>query len=185
MSTSSDYRYSPQTDYSIKPRALPPTAPLTSRDPMEIAQAIVKLDEQALAQALAQKLPPVNDPLPATFGKTPLHLAVRMYSLKMTSHSNADRQDAIKLDRMIATLLAAGANPVARDAKHLHPSAYAEAIPSCLRERMLEEAAQDRVDWEPDAANKNGRITSKRSARYSRHTRACGHSTRFLPVGCA
>jgi hypothetical protein len=157
--------------------ALPELKPATGRAPCEaLLAAIVDGDLVALSRELALDSSSINDAIPGTCGKTLLHVATRLHSVRARNRLN----QAHVYDQIAAALLAAGADPLARDDIKQFPSSYTDGMtPPCLRDRMMRAAAESQVGWKgavveprsrlnathPWAGNGKGRLTREAGKR--------------------
>lgn len=98
--------------------------------PTPLHAAVLDGNEQAVATLLADGADPNAV---AFFGSTPLHLCVKRYAQRKAGYGSVDRDE-----RICTLLLAAGANPRARDFHAQMPAAWGEGfVPKALREAML------------------------------------------------
>ena len=134
--------------HEIDHKPLPPIAPRTGQSPQHLLNAIIAGDLYALSRELTQPGgAPVNDPMPGLKGRTPLHVVARIYALRAGGWSAADRAAADVLNLMTQALLAAGADPCARDRDFQMPSAYTDGrTPPALCRRMEREAVDAKFD---------------------------------------
>jgi hypothetical protein len=160
--------------------ALPELKPVSGRAPSEaLLAAVVDGDFVALSRMLALDSSSVNDAIPDTCGKTLLHVAARLHGLRARNRLN----QAHVYDQIAAALLAAGADPLARDDVKQFPSSYTDGFtPPCLRDRMMRAAAEEKVGWQscamrvrsrlnptnPWAGNGKGRLTQEAKTRGAR-----------------
>ncbi len=150
-----DFRaYEPATlhcdaiEHVIDHKPLPPIAPRTGQSPQRLLNAVMSGDLYALSRELTSPTGvPVNDRIPGMKGRTMLHVVARMYALRAGGWCAADRDAALVLDQMVAALLAAGADPCARDRDYELASAYTEGrTPPALLRRMEREASDAKFE---------------------------------------
>jgi hypothetical protein len=132
---------------------------------------------------------PVNDRIPGMKGRTMLHVVARMYALRAGGWCAADREAADVLNQMTAALLAAGADPCARDREHEMASAYTDGrTPPALVRRMEREADEGRFEetamGKPKFRFTTDHLQSKNGllSRARAHARATGQVS--MAVGC-
>ena len=149
------YAYNPKAEivHPIDTSPLPGIVPRTGDAPREaLVNAVVSGRLDVFRQELQASTKGLNDAIEGSKGKTLLHVAARMYSLFARDQRQCGRARAERFEQITAELLKAGANPVQRDGEqgggHFPMGTYTEGYaPACLRERMIREAAEERVGW--------------------------------------
>jgi|SRR6185312_1598384 len=160
--------------------ALPTLKPVSGRAPTEaLLAAVVDGDFGAVRRELDKDSTSINDAIPGTHGKTLMHIAARLHGVQARTRLN----EAHAYDQICAALLAAGADPLARDDIKQFPSSYTDGLtPPSLRDRMMRAAAESQVGWNearieprsrisathPWAGNGKGRLTREAAKRGSR-----------------
>ena len=135
----------PVINHTVRAVPLPSIAPITGRDPTGIINALLSVDETGLARQLAQSAPALNDAVPGLRGKTPLHVAARLYSLRAVSPVRTDRAAAAVLGRMARCWTGCGIGCVRLCGKHF-PHRLTPKPCSPLRERSPSEKPR-RSGW--------------------------------------
>lgn len=133
--------------------ALPELKPVSGRAPSTaLFDAVVGGNVLAVRRALALDASSVNDAIPGMKGKTLLHFAACLHGLRARRSLN----EAHDYELVAAELLAAGADPLARDDVKQFPSSYTNGMtPPCLRDRMLRAAAEAKVGWKLPPSNRD------------------------------
>jgi len=160
--------------------ALPELKSVSGRAPSKVLfEAVVDGNVLAVRRALASDASSVNDAIPGMKGKTLLHFAACLHGVRARRSLNA----AHAYDLVAAELLAAGADPLARDDIKQFPASYTDGMtPPSLSSRMMRAAAEGKVGWEscamrvrsrlnathPWAGNGKGRLTREAKERGSR-----------------
>jgi hypothetical protein len=136
--------------------ALPELKAVSGHAPSEsLLAAVVDGDFVALSRELSLDSSSINDAIPGTRGKTLLHIAARLHGVRARSRLN----EAHVYDQIAAALLAAGADPLARDDVKQFPSSYTDGFtPPCLRDRMMRAAAEEKVGWQSCAMRVRSRL---------------------------
>jgi len=146
---------------------LPTIVPRAGHSPQAaLVMAIARGDLDALRVALESDSSRINDHIDREplKGKTLLHMAARKAGV---NHDN--RQSFQTYSAMTELLLAKGANPVGRDSNGLFASSYTGGhTPTCLRDRMLREAAEARVGQDRVSDAMDERRRAETAARRSR-----------------
>jgi hypothetical protein len=160
--------------------ALPALKPVSGRAPSDaLLAAVVDADLVTLGRELALDSSSINDAILGTCGKTLLHVAARLHGVQARKRLN----EAHAYDQICSALLAAGADPLARDDITQFPSSYTDGLtPPSLRDRMMRAAAEEQVGWQscamrvrsrlnptnPWAGNGKGRLTQEAKTRGAR-----------------
>jgi len=160
--------------------ALPELKPVSGRAPSKaLFDAVVDGNVLAVRRILALDASSINDAIAGMNGKTLLHFAARLHGVRARCSLN----QAHAYDEVAAELLAAGADPLARDDIKQFPASYTDGMtPPSLSARMMRAAAEDKVGWKgavveprsrlnathPWAGNGKGRLTREAKERGSR-----------------
>jgi hypothetical protein len=125
--------------------ALPKLRPVSGRAPSKaLFDAVVDGNVLAVRRALALDASSVNDAIPGMKGKTLLHFAACLHGVRARRSLN----EAHAYEEVTAELLAAGADPLARDDTKQFPASYTYGMtPPSLSARMMRAAAEDKVGW--------------------------------------
>ena len=140
--------------------ALPKIKPVSGRSPsVALVDAVEDGDFVTVSRELAHDSSSINDPLPNpnSRGRTLLHMAAALHGVVARYRPNL----APIFDQIAAELLAAGADPLARDDIKQFPSSYTNGMtPPCLRERMMRAAAESKVGWKGAAVEPRSRLNA-------------------------
>jgi len=157
--------------HPIDTTPLPAIVPRSGKPPqVALLLAISRGDLDAFRRELETDTSRINDVLERAplKGKTLLHLVANVAGVNHDNHQVFQTCSA-----MAELLLAKGANPVARDANGLFASTYTGGhTPTCLRDRMLREAAEERVGQERVATAMEERRRAETAARRCRREQA-------------
>lgn len=150
-----------------------PATPTGAKLPQALVRAIIDGNVVPLLSIIA-KLPPgaVND-RDGELGLTPLHIVALLYAKQRRQHHELE---AVRYDTICRLLMLAGANPLARaylpgDSTPYYPAQFSHGMtPPTLRRRMLREAAEDHVGWQPETSalrsiRQTSRVTKQRLRR--------------------
>jgi hypothetical protein len=111
----------------------------------------------AVRCALASDSSSVNDAIPEMKGKTLLHFAACLHGVR----ARRSLKEAHDYELVAEELLAAGADPLARDDVKQFPASYTNGMtPPCLRDRMLRAAAEAKVGWKAAAVEPRSRLNA-------------------------